>query len=113
MLISAFSSHAQFITKWKTTTTNESITIPITGGGYNYIVDWGDGTAISPGQTGDASHTYTTAGIYNVSITGTFPRIYFLFSTSRFNIVEISQWGDYLMCFFPYKSELEVHQPFN
>src|SRR5690606_28212129 len=32
-----------FITTWETTTANESITIPTTGGGYNYTVDWGDG----------------------------------------------------------------------
>ena len=42
-----------FITTWQTTSVNESITIPTTGGGYNYRIDWGDGT-IETGKTGDA-----------------------------------------------------------
>lgn len=71
-----FSTRVQFITKWRTTINNEIITIPATGSGYNYSVDWGDGNT-STGQTGDALHTYSLPGIYSVSITGTFPRIYF------------------------------------
>ncbi len=70
-----------FITTWKTTTANESIFIPIVTGrlfDYDYNVDWGDGTT-DTGQTADdnASHTYTEAGVYTVSITGTFPAIKF------------------------------------
>ena len=65
-----------FITTWETTTSNESIFIPTTGGGYNYNVDWGDGT-ITNNITGNATHTYTAAGMHTVSITGSFPRIFF------------------------------------
>ncbi|UAM97877.1 BspA family leucine-rich repeat surface protein [Polaribacter litorisediminis] len=81
-----------FITKWKTTTANESITIPTTGAGYNYTVDWGDGT-IENGFTGNATHSYTIAGEYEVSITGDFPRIYFNNAGSKFKIIDIVQWG--------------------
>jgi len=38
---------AQFITTWRTTTANESITIPTTDAGYNYTVNRGDGTPTS------------------------------------------------------------------
>ena len=65
-----------FITKWQTTGPNGSITIPTTGTGYYYSVDWGDGTG-DTGLTDDATHTYATANTYTVSITGVFPRIYF------------------------------------
>ncbi|MCP4456430.1 MAG: BspA family leucine-rich repeat surface protein [Cytophagales bacterium] len=86
-----------FITTWQTTTANESITIPTTGTGYNYTVDWGDGNTES-GFTGDADHTYATAGTYTVAITGDFPRIYFFdFNLSNPNtskIKSIDQWGD-------------------
>ncbi|MDO6761826.1 BspA family leucine-rich repeat surface protein, partial [Tamlana sp. 2_MG-2023] len=86
-----------FITTWQTTTANESITIPTIGGGYNYTVNWGDGT-IENNQTGIASHTYATAGIHTVSISGDFPRIYFHpFSSPAGNnakILTIEQWGD-------------------
>ena len=66
-----------FVTTWQTTTPNENITIPTTGTGYNYTVDWGDGT-VENGFTGNATHTYVTAGTHTVSISGDFPRIYFV-----------------------------------
>ncbi|WP_170309806.1 BspA family leucine-rich repeat surface protein, partial [Seonamhaeicola maritimus] len=84
----------EFITTWQTTTANESITIPTTGAGYNYNVDWGDGN-ITTGVAGDASHTYVTAGNHQVTISGTFPRIFFGASTAanRPKIISIDQWG--------------------
>ena len=82
-----------FITTWRTTTANETIVIPTTGSGYDYIVDWGDGTA-SANRTGDASHTYLNAGDYKVSITGAFPRIFFEKNPSQAKkIIGIDQWG--------------------
>ncbi|MEO6819065.1 MAG: BspA family leucine-rich repeat surface protein [Ginsengibacter sp.] len=92
----SLTSQAQFITKWKTIVANDSITIPTFGGGYNYNVNWGDGSGISTGQTGDATHNYVAAGTYSVSITGIFPQIMFVFANSNMNekIVEISQWGN-------------------
>lgn len=68
-----------FITTWKTTSDNESITIyvnPNIDANYNYQVNWGDGN-IEKNRTGDASHEYSTSGIYSVQITGDFPAIYF------------------------------------
>lgn len=82
-----------FITTWQTTSDNESITIPTAGTGYNYIVDWGDGT-IEGGATGDVTHTYTTSGDYTVRITGDFPRIFFNNSGDKNKIISIDQWGD-------------------
>lgn len=81
-----------FITTWRTTTANQSITIPTTGSGYNYDIDWGDGT-IEFGATGNATHTYTTAGVYKVKILGDFPRIYFNNSADKDKITSIDQWG--------------------
>ncbi|MDH7447529.1 BspA family leucine-rich repeat surface protein [Aquimarina sp. 2201CG14-23] len=81
-----------FITTWQTTTTNESITIPTNGSGYNYIVDWGDGT-IETGFTGNATHLYATADTYTVKITGDFPRIYFNNTGDIEKIQSIEQWG--------------------
>ena len=87
-----------FITTWQTTTANEMVVIPtFSGPVYNYSVDWGDGTPLSTGQTGDVAHTYTNAGTYTVQITGAFPRIYFNdVSSSSANtkkIQSIEQWG--------------------
>ena len=80
-----------FITTWRTTTASETITIPTFPGiTYNYDVDWGDGSTVT-GQTGNATHTYATAGDYVVQISGTFPRIYFNNSGDREKILEVNQ----------------------
>ena len=95
-LFSATISFAQneFITVWETTTAGESITIPTaTNATYDYTIDWGDGSAVESGQTGNATHTYATAGKYDVSITGTFPRIYFNDTGDKTKILEVKQWG--------------------
>ena len=86
-----------FVTTWKTDAPNESITIPVNDdvSGYNYVVDWGDSNT-STGQTGDATHTYATAGTYTVSISESFPAI----RLQRFGnevsdkLMSIEQWGD-------------------
>ncbi len=83
-----------FITTWKTSAANETITIPTyPGESYNYNVDWGDGNSNS-GYYGNASHIYATAGTYTVSISGDFPRIYFNNSGDRLKIQSIEQWGN-------------------
>src|SRR5699024_2965213 len=85
-----------FITTWETTADNEEITIPVnpTVSGYDYTVDWGDGT-VDYNQTGDAPHTYATAGTYTVSITGDFPAIKMGESSSAnaHKLMTIEQWG--------------------
>jgi surface protein len=81
-----------FITTWRTTTSNESISIPTTGGGYNYTIDWGDGTNTTS-QTENATHQYATAGTYTVAINGDFPRIFFNNAGDKDKILTIEQWG--------------------
>ncbi|MFV2056400.1 MAG: BspA family leucine-rich repeat surface protein [Thiohalomonadales bacterium] len=90
-----------FITTWKTdnagASANNQVMIGTLGTGYNYSVDWGD-NKIDSAVTGDITHTYATAGIYTVSISGDFPRIYFNFDlatiVSDYNkLLSIEQWG--------------------
>jgi uncharacterized protein (TIGR02145 family) len=94
--ISMLFAEGAFLTTWQTTTASELITIPTTGTGYNYTVDWGDGT-VETGFTGEASHTYAAAGTYTISIIGDFPRIYFnggIEGQDKDKILTIEQWGD-------------------
>lgn len=90
MGVNSFSQ--DFITTWRIIISNESITIPTIGGGYNYTVNWGDGNTDSA-VTGNVTHTYTTAGDYQVVISGTFPRIFFNNSSDSDKIISIDQWG--------------------
>lgn len=87
-------SSGAFITTWQVTASGLTITIPINVNtpGYNYTVDWGDGTIIT-GHTGVCSHTYAEAGVYTVSITGDFPRIHFNNGPERLKLLSIEQWG--------------------
>ena len=81
-----------FITTWRTTIENESITIPtFPGEAYNYNVDWGDGN-VDRNQT-TATHIYEEAATYAVRISGDFPRIYFNNSGDKEKIIAINQWG--------------------
>ncbi|RLA08329.1 MAG: hypothetical protein DRQ51_02545, partial [Gammaproteobacteria bacterium] len=91
--VETFVASNDFTTYWYTTSASESITIPTTGGGYTYDVDWGD-TNTDTGITGDATHTYASAGSYKVKISGTFPRIYFNNSGDKDKILSIENWGN-------------------
>ncbi len=86
-----------FITTWQTTTANESINIPINSNiiGYDYTVDWGDGSE-EAGLTGDATHSYATAGTHTVTITGDYPAINMGNSdvSNNSKLVDIKQWGE-------------------
>jgi len=96
LVITSVKAQNEFITTWKTdnpgTSTDFQITIPTTGGGYNYDVDWGD-TNTDLGVTGNITHTYTAIGTYIVTITGTFPRIYFNNGGDGDKLLSIDQWG--------------------
>jgi surface protein len=98
-LFSVFYGNAQdpFITKWNTTTTYPTITVPIEfNSTNNYSINFGDGVTLT-GQTGSVNHTYTTNGVHTVTISGNFKRINFstVFPTEvRTLIQSIEQWGD-------------------
>ncbi len=101
-------SFCPFITTWKTdnpgTSANNQITIPTTGGGYNYNIYWEQvgNSAINgtlSNQTGNVTITFPVVGIYRVEISGSFPRIFFFNNGSQSDaqkIVTIEQWGNIL-----------------
>ena len=86
-----------FITTWKTTVANEEITITkdfnegITTP-YNYNVDWGDGN-IDNNVTESITHSYTTAGIHTVTITGDFPAFNSGPNSNAAKLITIENWG--------------------
>lgn len=75
------------------TSANDQFTIPTFGSGYNYDVDWGDGTT-STGVTGSITHTFPSAGNYTVKISGAFPTIYFNQGGDKLKLLEIQNWGN-------------------
>ncbi|MGB6150651.1 MAG: BspA family leucine-rich repeat surface protein [Pricia sp.] len=101
LFISANAFSQTFNSIWNTANTGSGssavneITIPTNPAytTYNYTVDWGDGDT-DTGVTGDITHTYASQGTYTVTISGTFPSIYFNDSGDKLKIIEILQWGD-------------------
>ena len=84
---------SSFVTTWRTSAANESITIPVGGAAGTYTVYWGDGT-VSTDVTGDQTHTYVAAGTYTVSISGDFARIHLNGDANAAKLRSIDQWGD-------------------
>jgi len=72
-----------------------SFVIPTTGSGYNYTVNWGDGNT-DTGVTGNATHDYGVGngGEKTITISGSFPRIYFHATGDKKKILSVEQWGN-------------------
>ena len=89
-----------FISSWKTdnsgTSSSSSITIPTNPAlTYSYDVDWdNDGVYDEHGVSGDITHDFGTAGIYDIRIRGTFPSIYFNNGGDAEKLLDVSQWGN-------------------
>ncbi|WP_420604157.1 BspA family leucine-rich repeat surface protein [Flagellimonas sp.] len=89
-----------FITTWKTDNPGFSNDNQISistyapfGTTYNYDVDWGDGTS-DIGVTGNIVHTYSAPGIYQIGISGEFPRTNFNGNNADSEkLLQINQWG--------------------
>ncbi|MGB1089704.1 MAG: hypothetical protein ACPGYN_03060, partial [Schleiferiaceae bacterium] len=59
--------------------------------------DWGDGGAtssITAYNDADLAHSYATAGQYTITITGTFPNLYFNNGGDKLLVDEVVDLGD-------------------
>ena len=87
---------SSFISTW-TANTNETIILPyLFDGTYSGIIDWGDGVQ-SINSISNNTHTYTNAGIYTITITGTIIGFRFHSQPNTSNIIEIKQWGNIIL----------------
>ena len=78
-----------FVTTWKTTAPDQSITIPARG---TYTIDWGDGT-VEEDVSGGQSHRYDSAGTYTVRISDGITRFHLANRAVARKLVSIDQWG--------------------
>jgi len=94
--INYLAGQVPFITTWETTAPNEKIIIPIHPSlDYNYNIDWeNDGVIDDSLVTKAGEHTFSTAGLHQIAITGDFPSIYINDASEKEKIVSIDQWGD-------------------
>jgi len=91
-----------FNSTWKTDNTSvgssaaNQIALPLsTSGSYNFVVYWGDNTSssISSALQPEVTHSYATAGTYNVTMSGYIKGWTFNNGKDRRKIINISQWG--------------------
>ena len=88
-----------FITEWRTTDPDETITLPlpeVDGCTFSCTVNWGDGTSsvITTFNDDDITHSYATAGDYQVEIVGTCEGWSFSNDGDKLKIVNIINWGE-------------------
>ena len=79
-----------FVTTWKTTSADESITLPLVG--TDITINWGDGSTTA-GVSTPVDHTYNTAGDYTVQITGGLTWFHLNNATDASKLVSLDQWG--------------------
>jgi len=87
-----------FITSWRISEEDKSLTISVVGATGEYTIHWGDGS--SDTISGNAYHAYAIAGDYTVKISGDFTRIYLNHSSNlspnnnALKLRSIDQWGN-------------------
>ena len=82
---------SKMITEWTIPAANTTIKLPVQGTGLNITVDWGDGTAEQTVTTSFPTHTYATAGTYEIKVWGTCPK----WGYASFNTVSSTSNSDY------------------
>ncbi|MFV0590677.1 MAG: BspA family leucine-rich repeat surface protein [Draconibacterium sp.] len=96
--VTVIENDSWFVTTWEVQA-GETITIPTNGAGYDFSIDWGDGSNIEFLQgSGPFSHTYsnTSIEIFTIRISGVFPRIWFNGGAEGQQIgkiLSVEQWG--------------------
>ena len=87
-----------FIFKVTTTSSPQTFTIPCQNvGTFNATINWGDGgptSSITAYNDADLAHSYATAGQYTITITGTFPNVYFNNGGDKLLVDEVVDLGD-------------------
>ena len=76
--------------------TSTQYQLPLSGGGTtNILVDWGDGTTdtITSASASEKLHTYSSGGVYTITITGTLQTYLVNNHADRLKLKEIKNWG--------------------
>lgn len=98
MMIGAVAAPAggAFIFTVATTGADETFTLPLeAAGSYAFSVDWGDSGSdnINAWDAAAKTHTYASAGTYEISITGTLYGFRFNNTGDKTKIYELKSWG--------------------
>ena len=82
----------EFITTWNMT--SGEFTLRTQAGTYNATIDWGDGTS-STHTTGSPTHTYASAGQYQIKISGSYVGLRIGNDASQKDkLIAVNAWGN-------------------
>jgi surface protein len=96
------SSKIPFVSSWNTanistgSTTATRVKLPLVSGGtYNFTVNWGDGTSskITIWNQAEVTHTYSVSGTYTISIKGICKGWNFNTTGDRLKLLSVQKWG--------------------
>jgi len=84
-----------FITTWNVASDGETVTLPLESSGtFSGTIDWGDGSPTSVLSYANRQHTYTTSGVYTITISGdTLQGWAFKNGGDKLKITDVSNWG--------------------
>ena len=91
-----------FSSKWNTTLISigssgaDHVKLPlVSGGDYNFTVNWGDGSndMITSWNEAEVNHTYSSGGVYTINITGIISGWRFNNGGDRLKLLKIENWG--------------------
>lgn len=95
-------TNTYFVSVWNTSKTSvgssnsNQVKLPLESmGTYNFVVDWGDNSneSINLWNSTSTTHTYSSAGIYQINISGTIQGFRFNGTGDRLKLKEIKSWG--------------------
>jgi hypothetical protein len=101
-LVNPYLFSKPFVSTWRTSntsagsSTSTQVKLPlISTGSYNFVVSWGDGnnSTITAWNQVDVTHTYSIAGDYVITITGTCTGWQFNNTGDRLKLLSITTWG--------------------
>jgi len=92
-----------FVSTWDTTKTasgssaSTQVKLPLQNieGVYNFTVNWGDGNSnvITVWNQAETTHTYSSSGIYTITINGICKGFRFVGTGDRLKILSVQSWG--------------------
>ncbi|MFM6939963.1 MAG: BspA family leucine-rich repeat surface protein, partial [Rhodoluna sp.] len=100
--VTSFAATTDFISVWKTdnvsdgSTDGGTVRLPLVESGlYNFNVSWGDdsNSTVTAWDSASATHIYTSAGTYTITIDGDIKGWAFAGSGDRNKLLNVTQWG--------------------
>ena len=85
-----------FITEWNLPSGDFTFPVAISALTYDCVIDWGDGSSsiITAYNDADLTHSYASAGTYQIKVSGTLGSFYINNGVTKLLITKVINWGN-------------------